>query len=89
MARRAQRAEDQYGRYHFEPVGRDGRTWYDCFNQKNGETYEVTERNCTCPDYETRGKANGYVCKHVHALRLALERGDVCRPADPIPPQRA
>jgi len=50
---------------------------YWVFNPKSTETYEVSGRDCTCPDYQFRCRENGLTCKHMKALRLRVEAGEL------------
>jgi hypothetical protein len=82
--RRLKRAYDEYYRYQFRPVAREGRRWFDCENQESGETYEVTPFTCTCWD-AVRAERLGVKCKHVLMLEIAVTRGDI-RPPFPVIP---
>lgn len=62
------RAHQQAGNYTFwaDP---DHRGLYWCHNHISGEVYEVSRKNCSCPDYCFRGSQEGVPCKHIVLLR--------------------
>ncbi len=64
---RAERALEQPFMFWKDPDNRM-MTW--CFSVSSGETYQVTPRDCTCPDFIYRCKDAGIKCKHMIAQRL-------------------
>ena len=45
-------------------------------NWRTGQTYTVTDADCTCKDHRHRGQYTGIACKHRRAYALVrLERG--------------
>lgn len=38
-----------------------------CFSSKSAKFYQVSERGCTCPDYQFRAGPRGIACKHISA----------------------
>lgn len=54
----------QHDRYHW---------MYHCFSIHSQETYDVSLRDCSCPDAQVRTKKLGIQCKHQIALGLWLE----------------
>ena len=74
---RRQRALEQYPNYVFAVDVPSGGAWVWCCNVETGEVYEVTVRNCTCPDYGWRCEHAGLECKHMIMLEIAAEAGDI------------
>lgn len=48
-----------------------------CHSHSSGEVYEVTARDCSCPDFTFHAKPLGLVCKHIIAGKEAVARGEV------------
>lgn len=67
--------------YEWDLQQRDGRVWYLCLST-SGETYEVTECSCTCPDWQFRGRKSGLPCKHQHAYAVAVATNELAAIAE-------
>lgn len=70
------RMRDEYRNYEFRQAGTAERRWYDCWNRKTEEQYEVTSFTCSCWSGLRLNKV-GSVCKHSLGLMVALGRGEV------------
>lgn len=72
---RQRRAETEGSDYLFV-LDRDSvQPFYWCYNPRSGETYEVTQFDCSCPDFRYRGP--GVRCKHMIALQTAVQHEEV------------
>lgn len=72
---RQERAETE-GRSYCFVEDPDSTAFVHCLST-SGEVYSVSPFSCDCPDAAYRLKGSGIFCKHVHALRSAMERGEV------------
>ena len=45
--------------------------FYRCLSV-SGEVYDVTEKTCSCPDWQHRGRKSGLPCKHIQAYHTAV-----------------
>ena len=50
--------------------------FYRCLSV-SGEVYEVTEKTCTCRDWQFRGKKSGLPCKHIQAYHAAVAMQEI------------
>lgn len=66
---RKERAAEQKRNYSLSFVG------YAWMILKNGAKagYEVSEYGCSCPDFQNRGKEQGFACKHMIILQNHLK----------------
>lgn len=69
---RQARAETEGQAYLFLKDGTDARPFWWVFNPKSGNTYEVCDVDCGCPDREFRGRAAHVPCVHMRALRAGI-----------------